>query len=638
MNINMMNRNINNLIQITWNVKHLFKQSRYVTVQRLIRTTENNLRDDEKKKQRFPLINTLPSSPFDSEDSFGEWKKCTNHYDILSIIKRREKNMTAEDAVMALGALFRLDKENQIKQDIIKLDEFNTLCKVLKKDMRSLNLKHIITAVKCLNYFRVPTSTVVVQMLLQLIRHSINELSLDQGIFLISLLPKLQKTPLVEALMIALPLVVHANVKTKLNTENLHALISSLEYFSRQEEVDDNVLRNIINAINDLKDQSLNATNSLKLLFVLLRVKQSFIRIDLLTKTYDILTKSMDEIQHTELLSIILHKIASRRQPAGIRNIFYNAQFIDRCISKIVSEKPKIGDAINIIRHLNVMYHSNMEILDYVAEKSIETKYFSKNTKIKERMNVITAISINDEKLSSWELLKESILNDSLIDLDFDELLKLSIKLVSFDCYWPKLIEKVFSSYDKEANMHIAMKKKLVILHHVVKNFYPQFYGPFMLDEDIDLFFSLYGTKNINPLLKEALEAIFGGPQYVLSNIQSQYGEFVDFIVIMRKGGYPVALKNLEEPKPQCLKDIELPKDSQLFIFMCIPAGAYSNNTHCLAPSLRLFQKLLEINPNYTVINILNDQWSDLSEAARLKYLSDAIKVKTDQESMGVSC
>lgn len=235
----------------------------------------------------------------------------TSNSEVFDIIQTDSKKINGPEAVRLLENLFKLNKNKEDKNSLRQKKEFSQLCDLLKKNIRQLNEGQTITALKCLNFFKIPTTTVIIQMLLQMIRESINKLSLDQIIFLNFLLTKCQKTPLVEALSIALPIVFNTHVMSQLDIDNIDSLVSTLEYMRNLPEFDMKIPY-IIKAIKKTEASKITPQLAVRLSFVLLELPLEKSAEPVLLKAFDALSQSIDILSPIEVKALI-HKIAMKQ-------------------------------------------------------------------------------------------------------------------------------------------------------------------------------------------------------------------------------------------------------------------------------------------------------------------------------------
>lgn len=76
---------------------------------------------------------------------------------------------------------------------ITKSPEFVTLCEIMKKKIRVINPNDAVQALKLLKDLNVPENTVIMQYLLQIIKHSINRLDTKPIVNLMNVLSRFDR-------------------------------------------------------------------------------------------------------------------------------------------------------------------------------------------------------------------------------------------------------------------------------------------------------------------------------------------------------------------------------------------------------------------------------------------------------------
>lgn len=154
-------------------------------------------------------------------------------------------NMTVHDVVDTMSTLFKASRDMKDMQIIREHIGFIRLCEVLNKDIRLMKTNYIIESLKVFTYFQVPTNNILTQSLLQMIRTTVNEISLRDIIFIVFLLKKMDSTPLRDALLIALPLVFEAQLPTKLDSDDIGLLTWSLR-FANENNINNTIIQDTI--------------------------------------------------------------------------------------------------------------------------------------------------------------------------------------------------------------------------------------------------------------------------------------------------------------------------------------------------------------------------------------------------------
>nr|CAD7260599.1 unnamed protein product [Timema shepardi] len=357
--------------------------------------------------------------------------------------------------------------------------EFAKLCRKLKTQARTFNINETVDALKIISYMGVHSSSIIVQTLLQLIRHQVNDLSLQQIVFLEFVLKRMKSSSLTDALRIALPLVFEAQLETKIDRSN----------------------------------------------------------------------------------------------PSQLAELLYYSG------------------------------HVSMDLLDYLCERVVENGTLLENCRPATLISVISALAIANYKPENWGCIKDSILKNPLLQDEKLELpwIKISVNLALLDCFFNPLLERVFQEdflkkfLDRKYNLLDHLQ--LLTLYHAVFTLHPTYSGPLPPSTIMQEAMSKNGEHVKDFPLKGALERGLGGSCYLLTKVHTKLGQFVDHVVVMRKGGYPVAINERSEQSTssrQFVEDLIIPPNSQVVMIMCHLPNCYTNNCHRLRGHFVLVGKTLE--------------------------------------------
>lgn len=152
-----------------------------------------------------------------------------------------------------------------------------------------------------------PVRTALMQTMLQMIRTQVNDLSLQQIIFLDFILRQFeQSSPLSEALIIALPIVFESQLRLKTDRENLAHVTDLLHYAVRNRIGESSVnflLDNIIVMTPDSKN--ISARTAISLIGSLCELRQNEMLSPLLKRLLQVVTEHSGELEIRDLESIL---------------------------------------------------------------------------------------------------------------------------------------------------------------------------------------------------------------------------------------------------------------------------------------------------------------------------------------------
>lgn len=211
-----------------------------------------------------------------------------------------------------------------------------------------MNLNSLIESLKILAYFEAPVNSVIVQTVFHLIRHQINDLNLQQIIFLHFICSKFDSNPIVEALTIALPMVFESNLKHKMDQENINHLAQLLKY-ATQNRVSDSCISRIMEAIS-CHNQSLEGRPAMQVVVSMLRMSKND---PLFVKTaQQAMTEIASSLKHYSYdeISYLLEKLAEK---CSKHREFYNEEFVDKCASHVIENDLGFHNAVWTLRRIS---------------------------------------------------------------------------------------------------------------------------------------------------------------------------------------------------------------------------------------------------------------------------------------------
>ncbi|XP_071562270.1 uncharacterized protein [Temnothorax nylanderi] len=581
-------------------------------------------------------------SPIEKNYVSTDIKTACKSMEILEKAARNYTNMTVHDAIDTIFVLFKASKHmgedlQSIKQHI----GFIRLWEVLNRNVRFMKTNEIISSLRMLTYFKIPANCILTQSLLQMIRANVNDASLRDIINIIILLKKMDSTPLRDALLIALPVVFEAQLPTKLDPDDIFMLTQSLRLISENNinnpEVQNTILKSLQKFENNLDVQTAWS------IFCSLCVASylSPMAFELLFNIQKILISDAKRLSVPDIMKA-LHKlvlVTAKNKEYGCK--FYNEALVDAFVSSALSAEIFFDNSINLLKLLNELNYAHIPFLEYLAAKCFEQPNLLKNASYF-RVSIFLEGLINaDYKPVFWDIIRDAILANKVENKVFNRsMIKFALHLIALDCYSPSLISKVFSQIIKanESMRNIHMRE-LLLLYQSVKTLYPMYNGPWPSQDILEHAISIHKTL-LSPILptfslKTALELALGGPQYVHNDLRTKLGHYIDHVVVMRKGGYPIAINTVTSNGTNVtyVEDIQTPIESQMILIFNLPDAAYAVNSQRLKSTWLLKIKSVEALIKTNAIAINSTSWMKLPEYERLPYLMRAIRLKCEDDS-----
>lgn len=374
-------------------------------------------------------------------------------------------------------------------------------------------------------------------ILLNLIRHQINDIELNQIVFLEFLLKKFETTPLIEALQMALPALFQINLSTKIDHENVVQLTDYIAFASKN-NINDKCTMNIVSALT-LHGNKITGDQACNVIWSLAEMKNYQPAYEkLLSNSYSALLREIKTIPFNQL-ETTMHKVIQRI----INNVsdFYNEDFMNACANQVIEDDLGFQKSIYIFKKLNKITFINIPLLDYVAKKVEEDPTNLIDCRFTTLYSFVTAFSTANYSSQNWSKITEYIFQNSIFQSCKNELpwMRFCLELVSLNCFNSQLIEKIFQTEFLEK--HLARDNnfldyiQMLSLYHcskcLMKEYTVRSPDQVFLDKAIEMNIS----RDIFPL-KLLLELGCYGKEYVLTKVVTNYGQVIDHVIVMRDG------------------------------------------------------------------------------------------------------
>ncbi|XP_012272068.1 uncharacterized protein LOC105695254 isoform X2 [Orussus abietinus] len=624
-----MDKTVKSLLRLSLTFRNIKFLPNHATSERLMKTTAvcyiNN-----RESQEYTATDSAYRTP---DQLIRNIQYSKNSNDVLALIANHYRTMNVQHVRTAADFLLNYYKHDyDAIEKIRNTKEFSLLCEALKRNIRSLSTSETIEMLKFLSFFKVPSNSVVFNMLLVIVKDLINRLSMWDLIFLHFLLGQIQETPLIQGIKIALPIVFDINVPTKLDRQNVNELASSLRFLCTTAKNS----KTIEFLLDNVKNKPLNVKAAIDLyiaLYSLEYLPEKYI--PLLTSSQNIIAKELKKPTIgtiANLLHLMLDK-RTERQP-----VFYHEGVIDACAAAVITNGMSFVQGARILCILNYLHHTHIQLLDYLATKCFEDPNLLTTCAPKMVESFVQGLSMADYKPIFWENIQSAIISSRIFEriekMDCD-LTRFAVNLLCLDCFLPELLDKIF----RPSNGELKVNKDIVLLYQAVRALYPM-YGGQWFSIDLSNSEGIHYHKSWF-IMQDTLEQALGGRQYVLTAMRTKLGHFIDHAIVMRKGGYPVAVNTLSETCSgttntllnQCIEDIQIPLGSQVILILYLSGGAYSTNTSNLHGGWSLMIRSIEAWSGHKVVIVRSQLWKDLPAQERIPYIMQAIKLKCDNET-----
>ncbi|KAB0800557.1 hypothetical protein PPYR_06297 [Photinus pyralis] len=552
---------------------------------------------------------------------------------VLEIVKDHYNIMNSKQVMQALRSIYLLQKQGSqdlSTQQIMKNPSFERLCHKLKSQAGLIELNETIEALKVVSYVGVSSTSTIVQVLLQLLRHNINDLSLHHIIFLDFLLRQFKSSPLVEALLIALPIVFDVNLPVKIETRNVTYLVEYLQYVSKK-RVSEKCISLIVNNLKThCQDGSVLEPKLAKsIIWSICDMEDNEFFEPLLKDALNAMLFNIDAFDWRDL-ETTLSKLATKYSPQY--PFYYDEVFYDTCASYVIDKDLGFQEALYTLRKMLKPNHSNEKLLSYLSQKCHEDPHLLLKAPPMTIFTVAISISLTEFRPIHWETMKNALAETTCFqDYKKPDILwmKLAAALCSLDVYKFDVLDKCFSDSYLESMIkqrNIFDFGNFILVCQAINAFQPNYAHLLPSTNIINNIFAQINHNENYPLEVPLIKGL-GGEVYVKTGVTSKLAHHIDHVVVLRKGGYPISLPQ----DAKHLEDITVAPDSQIVLILVLGPSHYTINNKKLKASTALMIKTLEAK-NYTVIPFSLEVWEGLADFEKVPYLMQEIKSSIENE------
>ncbi|XP_031825605.1 uncharacterized protein LOC116423936 isoform X2 [Nomia melanderi] len=499
-------------------------------------------------------------------------------------------------------------------ESVVNSKQFLRLCIMIQYNVRSLSIQNIFDVLDFLYSLKVPTNTVLVETLLQLLRVQINTLTLSQIRRLYHKLKRLDETELIKGLLFALPIVFENRIKIELDERNKNNIIQALNFATQVKN-----MNLVIYAINKLykNNETKNIYDAVTILHGLILIPElNILDCKLLNQMTDIIINNYETLNFEAIRFLLVH-IEKRHKNKQMKNSYFE-NLVHTLYHVMKNKNMSFDNDIEVLRLLNRIKYRNISFMDYLAQKCVENPNLLRDCTAGQMNSFIKAMTISSYKTTYWEKLEPLIL-DFVWKCDFDLAVLITFYLLSLDYYNEKLLKHVFSSrFCSESNLlDVGIMSFLIRLYQCVKILYPNYQGITLSQNVIDHCIQKT-TVHYNSFLKTCLEDMVGGGTFVGSNMTTKFGHHIDHIIILNPNGFPVVI---QYDNSRYIENITAPLEYSRILILSVPTSVICKNSGRYHSTWEICVKSLEKLTGYTIVQISADTWWRLPNNEKKSYL-----------------
>ncbi|XP_055549663.1 uncharacterized protein LOC129732641 [Wyeomyia smithii] len=575
------------------------------------------------KDVQTSISSTANNTPADSYLSL--LKSASDAKEVLEFLPTLSKrdNLRQIVTLPALKSLFELHKLGKTslpKNEVLGHSRFAELCRALKYESRSFGMNDITECLKILTYFGVHSNSEIMTILLNLLRYQINEVTLDHILFLDFVLKKMDQSPLIEALQLALPMLLQIQLPYKMDHNNVQQLVDLLGFVAGH-KVSSRTMINIISALT-LHGTNINSQHAAEILITMCELGYyELIHTKLLENIFIVLEKDLYQLSF-KTIDFILMKISEKNLEKY--PMFYNEAFIKKCSQFMVDKDVGILNALYFQKKLNKIAFLHVPLLDYIASK-VDNFSIVPYAGI---ITIVAAFANANYRPPNWNQIQAEIMQHSTISNPSIPWIRYNLELLSLEIFNDVLLRQYLEPRALEKSMArdtLVDHLQLLELSQALQLLYPEYEGPLPDQKYLEKATVLLLEDNELPLQK-TLETVFGGSKSVLSHVTSNYGHVLHHVIVFNQHGLIVEQPDCSKKELTRIENL-LTEGNQPVAIMCLPKSFYAHNVNRLRGRFAMNIRTIE-TLGVPVVPVSYQMWKNLPEAERLQYLEREIRSK----------
>ncbi|CAO1408714.1 unnamed protein product [Diamesa tonsa] len=481
------------------------------------------------------LVPSKPNAGVNQDLLITSIKSSHDSIELLDMVTKYSKDLEATHCAQTLQKLFALQKSQQTSQvsQILRHPNFDNFCRVFKSKSATLELNELVDSLKILNYFGLRSDSSVVVRLLHMVKEQINDLSLGHLLFLNFLFKKMDRTPLIEAISLAIPLVFDIQLSTKLDHNNTQQLTEMLQFATTVKVSDKNIMA-IVTALT-IHGESLTVDEAKSVVW-------SFSQMKTFDHSYDKLLFNVMKVLNDnymkmsfESIEITISKMIDSIVMGNM--MFYDEKFFNNCVQHMIETNIGFVRSIYILKKFNRIGFISLDLLDYVDKQIIKNPSNLSACKPTALFNFASSFSLANHKSQNWPIIKSVLLEHPLLQSDKNDLpwFKFASEMASLGFFSKILLQKLFSSsfldYFLARENNYLDNIQMLLLCQSVKLHCPEYDGKYPAEKFLSRATQINLAKNTNMQFKNVLAYVFGGEEFVQCNVASSLGHCLEFVL-----------------------------------------------------------------------------------------------------------
>lgn len=521
---------------------------------------------------------------------------------IKELISLHGKTMEEHHVTAAFRQLSSLAFKQQKLSQVIASKEFGYLCNRTIRVMRGLDAAQLISIFISLNDLKIPPEVLIYQSILQLTRVKINDFSVPQITLLSYILDKRvlerhAKDPVVKALKTALPMVTDMKIINKeFNDQSSHVIIRTIG-FGAFNGMSGEALNILLESLKGCPEPiSEDDCSSLIIALTNSHVTQRCeglnhkLAAELVQNSLDVICKSTS-MTDDKLLGLFRRSFNDKRTN-------YSKDFLDKVCDTFVRiiDQQSWKEVCMFAKSLTDFQHVSNDFLD-ALEKKILTEEPDETQDIISLLTHLVVPGGNWTPSSGWGKILDILLEPERIERMIENSPKNYYVLLEKLCFighyrfsvFKHLLETLKSHSHHEINNRCIININLGICHdplvdindlgdenrHLLRQ---QLHGVTQTAIEHQDHHRKELVDSTFSILHQTLTRGLGGEDFVRRGVWTREGSFLDFLIAMRRGNYPVAIgKGVVVPGDQLcfIDDLNIPEDAKLLAVIGLSSKSF---------------------------------------------------------------
>ncbi|XP_047484051.1 uncharacterized protein LOC125035833 [Penaeus chinensis] len=581
------------------------------SIQAVENIDDENLLPSQRQKQHSNLL-------------MAEIYACNTAVEVLNLITQHQEVIDSHHTLAVMSRLQVL-VENGLEtvERINSLEEFSTFCHKLWKASRRMEVDEQLSLLKFLCRMKVQSDSKIMQTVLQLLRHSINDLDLRQLIYLDFLLKKLPSTPLSDGLLVAVPVVIENILKNEkveeFSTKDLSQLLS-ICVDGRINKI--GIILQEIYRHGTIISASLGLSIlwSLVMMFstdgkrIVLSKEESLVREVLMKECLKSISRDMKSLTQQKI-ETTLGKLCEARRKKD--HCTYNEHFLNAVAKHAVDDQWDFTAVAHTIRRLYRMNFISEDLVHHMVHQVLQNP----EGVIRSKVHVLPLLIA----LGGCELqhLNQRQAVDVLVDHEQIRIkeenyfkrpwIKLAVELLSLDYHHMQLLELLTNQdflevYMSTKKVPLSEYKILLRIHQALVTF-----GQNSLQIPEKYLQKARTFARERPPsksdLRVRLHQILNNPDHLVSSVVTNNDIYIDHLLAIDDEGNTV---KIEHKKPDAfgnisISSLQIPDNTKRIALMDIGSSHVFGPGYRLKGYIKLEQRILEAN-GFQVVHIVQPE------------------------------